>query len=314
MKGIIIITLVHFVFFCSGQTVMTADRTNVVIGDQIKATITTNLSEGREWRNLENVWPDSITGIEVVSGPLVDDKNPASARYTWNISLFDTGWVMIPALPVVIRKGNELDTFFTTEIPVQVMTIEPDSAGLAGVKDIEKQPFNLMYYKKYLPHLLVLLAILAGVYFWWRKKNRKEELIEIPIPEPLPHEWAFRALDELEEKRLWQSGEVKEHYSLLTAILREYLERRYGINALEQTTDEILGQLSYQLLSNELLRDTEQLLSVADLIKFAKADPGIDIHAEAIMRVRRFVAGTMDTSPPVEASSVHITPPDETVE
>lgn len=313
MKGLFIITLVHFGFFCSGQTVMTADKTNVLIGDQIKATITTNLSEGREWRNLEHVWPDSIPGIEVVRGPEIDDKNPASVRYTWHISVFDTGWIMIPALPVVIRKENDLDTFFTTEIPVQVKSIEPDSTGLVGIKDIERQPFSVIYYKKYLPHFLILILILTGLYFWWRKRNKKLEIVEIPIPEPFPHEWAFKALDELEQKRLWQSGEVKEHYSLLTGILREYLERRYNINALEQTTDEILQQLSQQQLSPELMNDIEQLLSIADLIKFAKADPGIDIHAETIRRVRRFVTETMDTSPPVD-TTVHLTPSDETVE
>jgi hypothetical protein len=193
------------------------------------------------------------------------------------------------------------------------MPVEPDSTGLIGIKDIERQPFSLMYYKKYLPHLLVLLVILAAIYYWWRKQNKKEEVVEIPEPEPLPHEWAIKALDELEQKRLWQSGEVKEHYSLLTGILREYLERRYGIKALEQTTDEIIEQLTHLQLSDELLSDTEELLSIADLIKFAKADPGIDIHAATIQRVRRFVMETMDTSLPVE-SSVHQKPSDETVE
>ena len=106
----------------------------------------------------------------------------------------------------------------------------------------------------------------------------------------MPHEWAIKALDELAEKKLWQQGEIKEHYTELTAILREYLERRYGIHAMEQTSDEILVQLRHQHLKSEsLLMDTEELISVADLIKFAKADPGMDIHAATIERVRIFV-------------------------
>ena len=51
----------------SAQTVMTVDRTEASIGDQVKATITTNLDEGREWRNIDSVWPDTMQGIEVVS-------------------------------------------------------------------------------------------------------------------------------------------------------------------------------------------------------------------------------------------------------
>jgi hypothetical protein len=230
--------------------------------------------------------------MEVVSGPHIDAKNPASARYTWNISVFDTGWVMIPAVPVVIREGNNLDTFYTTDIPVQVMPVEPDSTGLAPMKEIIRQPFSLIYYKKYLPHLIIFLLLLAGLYYWWRKQRKKADYVPPPEPEPLPHEWALMKLDELEARRLWQTGEVKEHYTLLTAVLREYLERRYGIKALEQTSDEIIAQLRNQQLSEALLVDTEQLLSAADLIKFAKADPGVDLHAATIERVRNFVRET----------------------
>ena len=305
MKGVFVILCMHTILFCHGQTVMTADRTQVLIGDQVKATITTNLSQGKEWRNLENVWPDSIPGMEVVGGPEIDNKNPASARYTWIISVFDTGWVRIPSLPVVIRDGNQLDTFMTNDIPIEVLVVEPDSTGLAGIKDIVKQPFSLWYYRKYWPHILIFIIALIGAYILWRKSNRKEEPVEEIIPEPLPHEWALDALSVLEARKLWQQGEVKEHYTLLTGIFREYLERLYGIQAKEQTTDEILHQLSFQQLSQELLTDTRELLSVSDLIKFAKADPGTDIHAATIERVRRFVRETMVIPPPAETLSTH---------
>jgi hypothetical protein len=311
MKAIFFLVGLHAFSYCHSQTVMTADRTQVLIGDQVKATITTNLSQGKEWRNLENVWPDSIPGIEVVSGPEIDNKNPASARYTWIVSVFDTGWVRIPSLPVVIRDGNRLDTFMTNDIPIEVLIVEPDSTGLAGIKDIVRQPFSLWYYRKYWPHLLILLALLLGAYVWWRKRNRPEELVEEMIPEPLPHEWALQELAVLEERKLWQQGEVKEHYTLLTGIFREYLERLYGIQAKEQTTDEILHQLSFQDLRPELLNDTGELLSVADLIKFAKADPGTDIHAATIERVRRFIRETMVIPAPSESLTAD---QDETVE
>ncbi len=298
MKWLIFLLFVLFTLCVHAQTVLTVDRTEAVIGDQLKATITTNLADGREWRNINEVWPDTMQGIEVVSGPQIDNKNPASTRATWNIAVFDTGWVRIPALKVAIRDGNQIDTIITNDIPVMVHSIEPDSSGLAPIKDIIKQPFSLGYYKKYIPHFLIALAILVGLYLWWRKRNRKVEEPEVIVPDPLPHEWAFRALDELEEKRLWQSGEIKEHYTMLTAILRGYLERRYSINALEQTSDEIIYQLRQQSLSADLLDDTAHLLSVSDLIKFAKGNPGIDIHTTTIQRVRKFVEETLFIPPP----------------
>lgn len=298
MRTLKIVFFLVFPFLATGQTVMTVDKTEAYIGDQLKATITTNLADGREWRNMNEVWPDSMAGLEIVSGPEIDSGNPASTRATWLVSVFDTGYVRIPAVPVVVRQGNQLDTFFTTEIPILVKPVEPDSTGLVPIKDIIRQPFSLLYYKKYIPHVLIILALLAAIFYWWKRRNRKVEEPEIILPELLPHEWALSALDELENKRLWQGGEVKEHYSLLTAILRDYLERRYKINALEQTSDEIIAQLRQQQLSTTLLDDTAELLSVSDLIKFAKADPGMDIHAETINRVRAFVKETLFIPPP----------------
>jgi hypothetical protein len=146
---------------------------------------------------------------------------------------------------------------------------------------------------KYWPHAIGFLLVLLALYLFI-KKQKHQQIKPEHIPRPaLPHEWAENALLELAERKLWQSGEVKEHYTLLTAILREYLERRFGIHAMEQTSDEILAQLQLKQLSEILLQDTHDLLQVADLIKFAKADPGVDMHAAAIERVRSFVQQTI---------------------
>ncbi len=293
MKYIALIIAIHLYICGSGQASLTVDRMQATIGDQIKATIKANINNGREWINFKEIWPDSAKQFEVVSGPEVTHDDPASMSVTWTIALFDTGWVRIPSLPVVIKYQDQIDTLYTNDVPIQVNPVEPDSTGLIPIKDIYKQPFSIAYYKKYIPHLIVVALILFGLIYWWRHRKKNEVVPEKVMIEPTPHEWAFKALNDLESQRLWQSGDVKEHYSLLTSILREYLERRYGIRALEQTSDEILDQLRLQRLSLSLLEDTQQLLSVADLIKFAKADPGIDIHAATIERVRSFVKQTM---------------------
>jgi hypothetical protein len=216
---------------------------------------------------------------------------------TWTISLFDTGWVRIPPLPISVVQNGHSDTIFTNDVPIKVLAVEPDSSGLRAIKDIYVQPFNPGYYKRYLPHLAVLILLITGILYWLRQRKKNRAVPVYIPPPPLPHDWAYNALYDLAEKKLWQKGEVKEHYSLLTAILREYLERRYGIHAMEQTSDEILTQLRNQNLSPALLQDTGELLSAADLIKFAKADPGTDLHAATIDRVRAFVR---ETTPSVQ--------------
>lgn len=279
--------------FAYGQATLHVDHTEIRIGDQVKATLSVELESHETWVNPDNIWPDSMKGIEIASGP--DQKEEVNNKYSlsWNLSFFDTGWVRIPALPVIVSGGVKMDTMYTRDIPIRVSAVELDSAGLRAIKDIHVTPFNAAYYKKYLPHVLGIILIIIGLYLWLRQRKHRANSY-IPPPPPLqPHEWAFKALDDLIQRKLWQQGEVKEHYTQLTAILREYLERRFGIHAMEQTSDEIITQLRGQNLSHVLLADTEELLSIADMIKFAKADPGMDVHAVAIESVRAFVTGTI---------------------
>lgn len=293
MKSIFLLVVFFLPFVCSSQATLSADKTEIRIGDQVKATILLNLGNGKEILNVDHIWPDSMKGIAVVDGPSWNREKPESTTGTWTVALFDTGVVNIPSLPLVIQHQGMTDTLFTNSFAVKVMPVEPDSTGLSGIKDIYEQPFNPGYYKKYIPHVIGFLLFIAALVFWLRQRKSKRgvpEIIEIPL---LPHEWAAKALDDLAERKLWQKGEIKEHYTYLTDILREYLERRFAIHAREQTSDEILVQLRKQHLSNSLLADTEELLSVADLIKFAKADPGMDIHAATIERVRKFVIETI---------------------
>ena len=78
----------------------------------------------------------------------------------------------------------------------------------------------------------------------------------------------------------------------MTYIVREYLEGRYGIQALEQTTDEILGQMKGIQLSAELVPKMTRLLQTADLVKFAKAEPPADYHDNAHALGEEFVRAT----------------------
>jgi len=275
-----------------GQVQMTVDRTTISIGDQVKATLELFSSMNGQWINKQTIWPDSMKGIEVVSGPDTTAPNTGGLEATWALAFFDTGYVRIPRLPVALRHNGILDTFYTEEIPILVLSVQPDSSGLLAIKDIYEQPFSLLFYKRYIPHALIILLVIGAFWYWMRKGKQKQEVPVYVPPPPAPHEWAYAALDELAARRLWQDGDVKEHYSLLTGILRGYLERRFGIHALEQTSEEINAQLQTLQLSQRTLQDTADLLSIADLIKFAKADPGIDLHAQAIERVRTFVKET----------------------
>lgn len=103
---------------------------------------------------------------------------------------------------------------------------------------------------------------------------------------------ALQKLAHLGDEKLWQKGEVKKYQSELTYIIREYLEGRYSIAALESTTSEIIGQLKSTLTDPSHQSSLQRILQVADLVKFAKAKPEEEVHASFLEEAEGFVHAT----------------------
>ena len=76
--------------------------------------------------------------------------------------------------------------------------------------------------------------------------------------------------ENLRQQKLWQSGKVKEYFSSLTDIAREYIEGQFGVNAVEMTTDDILEEVKPLQFSQETYGKLKETMEVADLVKFAK--------------------------------------------
>ena len=192
-------------------------------------------------------------------------------------------------------------------IEAQVVELQVGSplapAGSAGdttqnqldpIKDIIEEPLNI-WRDILLPYgggLLGIIAVVSLIYFLVKKFSQKEP----PPPEPVviipAHETAMQKLSQLQQAELWQQGNIKEYQSQLTYIIREYLENRYEINALENTTAQIRKDLKKINLEENLQNDLQNILQVADLVKFAKAKPGASVHEEFMDKAKRFVLQT----------------------
>ena len=100
--------------------------------------------------------------------------------------------------------------------------------------------------------------------------------------------------EKLREKKLWQSGKIKEYYTEVTDILRRYMEARFGILAMESTTDEILESLTDGgHAAAPQLNILRPVLTMADLVKFAKAQPVPAENEETLASASRFVSETI---------------------
>ena len=189
---------------------------------------------------------------------------------------FDTGYVQIPSVGLTYAQSAESQLrmkAFTDPLQVYATTITVDTiqAFKPLVPPIE-QPVSM---KEVFPWILgALLLVLAALVIWYFVKHRKPKVDENgePVKGPVipPYNKAIGDLESLKQQKLWQVGKVKEYYSSLTDIAREYIEGQFGVNAVEMTTDDILEEVKELDFEPQLYGKLKGTMELADLVKFAK--------------------------------------------
>lgn len=215
------------------------------------------------------------------------------------IKIWDEGQFII--LPAIIVQN---DTIFPEnpdnypQITVLSGIAQTDSLkNIAPIKEIIREEKN---WKDYMWIYIVFgVIVLIGVILWFlpkiigRKEGKSIEKKSAPIVRPA-HEISLEKLHKLQKEKIWKQGRVKEFQSELTYILREYLENRYNINALEQTTGEIVDSLQKIKIKTEDIEIIKNILQIADMVKFAKAKPEEDINQKFLDDTIDFVERTKE--------------------
>jgi hypothetical protein len=143
----------------------------------------------------------------------------------------------------------------------------------------------------------VLLAAGGGTVLWkWLNKKKTGDIVPSGPPRP-PEEWAWEAIHALEDADLIATGQAKEFYDRLSIIIREYLERRYGLSALDRTTAELISEFRRQNFPMMVTQICRAFLDNADLVKFAKFTPTVDEINADLNQVKQFVNITTVTKP-----------------
>jgi hypothetical protein len=224
---------------------------------------------------------DTIIGkVQIVSINKLDtvadqkDKNKIIVTQGYVITSFDSGMYNIPPLSF----GTSSEVVKSNEVTLQVQTVKVDTTK--AIYDI-KQPIAVSYtfidwIKDHLLWIIggwIIAGLVVGIIYYLRNKPKNEPVIKIVKPSVPIHVTALTQLNELRDKKLWQQEQIKEYHTELTDILRGYLEKRYNIQAHEQTTDEIIAALKNSDLTKDHREGLQQLLVLADLTKFAKEKP-----------------------------------------
>ena len=265
---------------------MKLDKDLILIGQQanIDLSVTYRVDQGQQ---ASVQWPavgDTLTEhLEVVHDSGVDTLLPNKENdpylfkqtRTLTITSWDSGCWAVPPFRFVING----DTTETEAMLITVNTVQVDTTGaIKDIKEIYEVPYSWKdWLRENWPWVAggaAALAALATFIIWLvRRKRKPRKVVETVEPEKPSHERALLALEVLDQKRLWQQGLVKDYHSGVTDILRGYIEERFGVPAMESTTDELIAALGVSSMNSGQHEQLTNLLRMADMVKFAKWTP-----------------------------------------
>lgn len=273
-------------------------RDTILIGDQIEWILDLKLRQGEEFF-VERPENEPTPGVETIT-PLHFDtlsvkKGIIDIRGTSTLTCFDSGSFFLPPVIVAIRReSGSVDTLFYDSPVLEVNTIPVDTATFE-VRDIKGQIRYPLTFREILPWSALLLLLAAIVYVvvrWIRLRRENLSFFGKPVVKDPPHIAALRALEKIRAQKLWQNGKQKQFYTGVTDTLRQYMADRYGIAALEETSNEIFADLRDKDIDAGLLDKVKELFATADFVKFAKHSASETENEEAIPTAVRFVNET----------------------
>jgi len=250
-------------------------------------------------------YPDSLTLIvpaaidagecRLVSLRWREEKAPAGrAQRSAEATLIglDLEQAFVPENAIDFRTpGGDTVRVFTGEVAVPVRSVAAQGDELSPLKSQWEAP------RRVWPWIagaagLVALAIAAWI-FWRRRRNRAVEAApEVRLPADVV---ALAELSRIERMGLVEAGEIKRYYTLVTDAVRRYIDDRYGVDAMDLTTQELVAALAARRTSVDGL---EVLLGEADLVKFARFAPTRAAADGALRAAREIVVRTTPREAP----------------
>jgi len=277
------------------------DTNQYLIGDYIKLKIQATYDSGYDARFPlfeKSIQIDSLLTIEPID--IIEQDSSLNGKIikkniTYFFSAYDSGNYTFPPVMVFFfnRQNNAVDSLLTEPISFRVETIAADTTqALKPIKEPLDLPFIFAEIKNELIiGGLILLLIAVIVYYLLTRKKKPVVVEQVEVKRP-SHEIALEKLQALKAQKLWQKGEEKAYHSALSEIVREYLENRFRIVALEATTDEIVEKMRIFSIPKEQKIVLQEMLELSDLVKFAKVKPLPDEHERSFEIAYRFIQAT----------------------
>ena len=224
----------------------TLDSTTLFIGDQTDLHLRATGEVGEQVA-MPMLDKELIPGVEIVDRTIVDTLTLKDGRVQYDqyltLTSFEDSLFYIAPLPFVSGDDTVWSEGLTLNV-VQPFEMDTTDMAITDIKGVYKAPIWWWGIFRWVLLALLLAGVgVAGYYLitYLQSRKREEEGNEV-VTEPLrpAEEVALEKLDAIKEKKIWQQGQVKEYHTQLTDVVREYIDRRFGVNSTEQTSDETL--------------------------------------------------------------------------
>ena len=283
------------------------DTNTIVIGDQIGLTYT--IEKEKNIITKIPVFTDTLTqGVEIIGEPVIDSSSIKDNKIKIDVNLtitsFDTGIYYLPPQDFIFTDNGYTDTLPSRATYLMVRGVPIDTTyTVRDIKGYEKMPLTLIEIILYLSIFILLAAGIFLLFYYLKRKKEEKPLFKPVKPEEPAHITALRELDRLKAQKLWQQKQVKEYYTRITYIIRWYIEKRFSIIALEQTSDEILEHIRKSGIDDINFSNLESLLNLADLVKFAKGEPDPEQNILHLDNAYDFIKKTKEIKTEVEKAN-----------
>lgn len=298
LKSVILLSLsAGFVFTQSGEISIESkiDKASITIGDPVNFTIKVNKTK--------DIKVD-LPGLNVALGAFdvrdyksaerpVKGTNKTELTISYIITTYKTGQYYVPPITLhYLTPANEQRSVTSDSICIEVKSVKSSEA-----KDIQeaKDPVPIKASHKLLYWVIgitvVILLGLLGYYYYLRRRWMGKGLLFEKSAESVqpPHEIAFEELAKIEQMGLVEQKRIKEYYTLVADVIRNYSARRYQILTLERTSDEIIQEMRSSDIMGEFVEMFRAFFKASDLVKFAKYIPSNQEIMELVPQARSIV-------------------------
>lgn len=272
---LILVCFVSSLSLCAQEISNTVDTTNIRIGEQIiyKINIKTDSLGIIRFPESKDFLPFEVINESKLDTNSLDKKYIISKQFA--LTHFDSGVFYIPAPKIqFLNREVRLDSF---RIKINSVVIDTTKQGLYGIKPIMKSKTQVDFL--YWLYVILALSLIAFFIYYRNQIFSFFKIHKLEVEYFTPYEKAIKELSEIKKLRYDSNIDVKNYYSNLTFVVRNFLNQKIINNALECTTKELIIRLNLLKsskkynLSNPTIKNIENIFSRADLVKFAKYEP-----------------------------------------